>query len=214
MTIDRLHVLWSDAVEHRRQVIGELSRANGLFTFAYTDAGTTDALPEFRGATSRSAARLFATFSERIPSKRRQDRELILSELGLVDPADDFEVLALSGGMLVTDRVELAEVRDIGDTFERPLKFRVAGARRYPEFPELVAGETFTVDVEPDNEFDPNACRLLRASGCCAGYIPLSYTPAVKAFVQTGGKLSVCLLRSAMLPHQPRPQWIAELKAI
>jgi hypothetical protein len=45
---------------------------------------------------------------------------------------DPFEILAASGGIQMTDRIELAEHRAEGDDLSVPLFIRVAGTRYYP----------------------------------------------------------------------------------
>ncbi len=155
MTIDRLQVLWIDGDRRERHRIGRLSRAVGVYTFVYGDV--TEAMahgflppPEFPDLTKTyTAARLFSTFADRVPSKRRPDRLRILGALGLDATADEFDILARSGGILATDSLELAEDRDAGDDLTHPLVFRVGGARHFPQARPLEIGEALGVAREP-----------------------------------------------------------------
>ena len=118
---DRLCVLWTDR-EGQRWDIGELWRSpEGDYAFGYRldllrqakEAGFR-LLPEFpdpRGldAPYRSA-RLFSTFSQRVPSPKRADYKQMLEAWG-VESKDPLEILSRSGGVLHTDRLELAAYR-------------------------------------------------------------------------------------------------------
>ena len=224
MTIETLQVLWIDEDRRERFIIGSLRREPEGFVFTYGDLtgakrhGFTP-LPEFPDSDREYASReLFATFSERLPDPRRPDYARFLSELGLEAPAAAFEILARSGGMLATDRIELAEERSVGDDFTRPLVFQVRGTQHHlkPEDRPLSPGEELRVGREPTNGYDPHACPLLRDDDAKVGFVPKSYSLAVAAAVDRGLSLRVTIRRSVILPRQSdpagsRPTWIAEL---
>lgn len=65
-------------------------------------------LSEFPVATKLyESESLFSTFAQRIPSKKRPDYSTLLKRWGLTDSATDFEILAASKGVLLTDCIEL-----------------------------------------------------------------------------------------------------------
>lgn len=223
--IDTLQVLWIDEKLRERHPVGTLRRENGRFVFTYGDLVDATAhgfspLPEFRDASREYVStRLFATFAERLPSIRRSDRGRILSELGLDEPADDFEILARSGGTLATDRLELAERRVPGDTFDRPLIFQVRGTQfhQQPVDRPLIAGEDLRPEQDPTNAFDSHACPLVRMDGTRVGFVPKAYSAAVAAALRAGIRLRVTLQGSVLLPRQQppsgsEPTWIARLE--
>lgn len=117
MIIDHLFVLWADR-EGCRHLIGHLRRAAGRFMFWY-DANLAIAeahgfvrlfaFPELRDEERPyEASYLFAVFAERTPHRRRPDFAEMLAEWGVERADDPFEILAKSGGRLMTDRLELA----------------------------------------------------------------------------------------------------------
>lgn len=226
MTINTLQVLWIDEDRRERHPIGVLRREAGRYHYEYRDLSKASEhgfglLPEFPDATRvYTSPKLFATFAERLPDSRRSDRARIFSDLGLSDPADEFDILARSGGTLATDRVELAEERSIGDTFERPLVFQIRGTQYHPQPDDrpLLVGETLRILREPDNKWDADACVLLREDGLRAGFVPKAYSTAVAAAHDAGRSLVVVLLRSVLLPRQQpptgsEPTWMAELRS-
>ena len=221
MTIERLQVLWIDDDRRARHRIGRLSRAAGVYSFAYVEDVTSAAqkgftpLPEFPDlARVYTAPKLFVTFADRVPSKKRPDRERIVTALGLAADAGDFDILARSGGILATDSVELAEDRDPDDDLCRPLTFRVAGARRYPQTRPLTVGEALTVTHEAANEYDHDACVLVRETGEKAGYIPKAYSDLVARACDAGRHLRVELIAAVSLEAQPDPQWVATMAVL
>jgi len=227
MTIDTLQVMWIDADRRERHRVGSLRRDGGTFRFAYDDLTTAIEhgfahLPEFPASSREYASdRLFATFADRLPDPRRSDRGRMVAELGLEEPADDFDLLARSGGTLATDRIELAEHREVGDRFERPLTFQVRGTQYNPTPADqpLVPGEVLTVQCDPRNEYDEYACELHRGDGLRVGFVPKSYAEVVAAAVHAGLPLRVVLLHSILLPRQQpptgsEPTWIAEIRAV
>lgn len=219
VTIDRLQVLWIDESRRGRHPVGELRRENGRFLFEYGDIAEAVAsgfapLPEFREIGRKYASdRLFATFAERIPSTRRSDRVRILRSLNLIDSADDFEILARSGGALATDRVEVVETRSVGDDFKRPLAFPIAGTRHHPLKTPLVPNEQLAVVSVSTNPYDTNACELRRSTGELAGFVPRAFSEAVAHALGGGIPLQVAVLRSIRDPKSEEPRWIGLLAA-
>lgn len=188
-TIDRLDVIWRDTrpgqTEGRRWVIGRLSRSeSGTFHFRYAPelaeakAAGFALLPEFYDPEADyEAHHLFPTFAKRIPSPKRSDAQKMLQSWGLADLGDPMMVLARSGGVLETDRLELAEHRPIDDDLKRPLIFRIAGQKHVPVPASIKAGDSVTLVRAPNNEHDRNAVEVHVSAGQKVGWVPRQYAP-------------------------------------
>src|SRR5262245_60375287 len=129
--------MWRDE-ENSRHKIGQLWREGGGFRFVYeamlpTTFKPLAEFPEHRDETRPYESNyLFATFAERIPSPKRHDAQSILESWGVEHPDDHLEILARSGGIQVTDWIELSEWRAPDDDLSTPLLVRVAGTRHHP----------------------------------------------------------------------------------
>jgi hypothetical protein len=129
----RLWVLWGEPIEGRRRCIGELWRDAEGYAFSYVDevqaarAEGFRMLPEFPELNDVEApyrARyLFPTFAQRIPSPKRRDFDAIMASWGVAHADNPLEVLAASGGVQMTDRIELSEHRPADDDLAVPLFF-------------------------------------------------------------------------------------------
>lgn len=185
MAIDRLVVIWGDPQQGNRHLIGKLTRSEGMFRFWYEDDLTSartrgfQMLPEFpehRGAGRPYVERyLFPLFGERIPAPSRPDAKQMMRAWGVDHPDDQFEVLAKSGGIRATDRLELAEYRAADDDLVRPLEFRIASRRFLTEPAPLAIGDAVSLRREPDNDADPQAV-IVDRNERRAGYVPRQYT--------------------------------------
>lgn len=108
-------VLWKD-LKGLRRVIGDLWRtSDGGYAFGYRDDLPSAGegwlgLIEFPEHRTYRASYLFPTFAQRIPGPGRPDRIALLRAWGVVNEDDDLEILARSGGVQETDRIELAEL--------------------------------------------------------------------------------------------------------
>lgn len=219
--IDRLFVLWSDpgqVREGQRHVIGELWRdAREGFAFAYAAdlSGATKAgfspggeFPELRHAEQPYRSRhLFWTFAERIPSPRRPDYRQLMESWGVQQPDDQFEVLALSGGVQTTDRLELAEYRADDDDLTDVLRFRLAGERHCAGVEELAAGDSLELRVEPENKFDSHATQVLFRGDQKIGYVPVQYAKIFSALLRQWRRLEARAERRLLLPAE-RGRWV------
>lgn len=217
--IDRLFVLWSDPEKGRRHVVGHLERRGGAFRFWYDDDlslaesrgfARLPAFPELRHEADAYEARyLFASFAERIPSRSRPDTAAMFEEWGVVHPDDQLEILARSGGVRATDRIELAEYRALDDDLSRPLEFRIA-ASKYVEGAELTAGEAVILERQPENEFDSCATIVVAHSGRRAGYVPKQHSALVARLLDAGTKIEGMTVRRLSLPDDAG-KWVVRI---
>lgn len=221
---DRLYVLWSEPPsDRRRHVIGQLWRDHdGSFFFGYE--GGTEALedrgfvplaefPERRlvDAPYRSEV-LFSTFAQRIPSPKRPDYHRILESWGVRDPSDPLEILAMSGGVQATDRLELAEYRTITDDLTVPLHFRVAGERFYDGAAKLHPAERVELRREPSNPVDPSATLVVAMAGERVGHVPRQYCALMAHLLDAGRELDATAVRRLTVPED-RDRWVIRVQA-
>lgn len=208
-TVDRLFVIWSEPTAGRRRVIGHLARSGGEFRFWYEDDLSNakacgfdllPAFPEYRTSSNPYVARyLFALFAERIPELTRRDATDLMDEWGVDHPDDQFEVLAKSGGIRATDRLELAEYREPDDSLVRPLEFRIAGRRFVSEPALLAVGDQISLRREPENEADPHAV-VLERNGRHAGYVPHQYARLLSGLLERAVILEAHVVRELIVP--------------
>lgn len=212
--IDRLFVLWCRPDDGTRYVVGQLWRERPDYCFAYDhrvgaalEAGFV-LLPEFselRHADDPYRSRyLFATFGQRIPPLQRPDFAALMAEWGVEHADDPFEILARSGGIQMTDRLELAEYRAPGDDLRAPLDFRIAGVRRAGE-PAMAIGQPVSFRREPDNTYDPCAVLVVDARGAKLGYVPRHYSDLFARALDSGVALSGEITRQLVVPES---KWI------
>lgn len=219
---DRLFVVWAIPGVYRH-VVGELWRAEGLFFFAYKAELLPKAIragfqlltefPEAKdGAHPYQAPYLFRTFQQRIPSPARADHQQILQSWGVVHQEDPFEVLAMSGGVLLTDRVELSEYRAADDDFERPLLFRLAGQSHYRDAAaDLMAGTALGLQTRPQTPSDQFATVVLIAEdGRQVGWVPREYSQLVASQLERGSTFEARVERHLVLPEE-RGRWVVRL---
>jgi len=222
VTIDHLLVIWSAPSDGGRHVVGHLARrrAGSMFHFWYEDdlsaavsKGFTflPAFPEHRRIDAPYEARyLFATFADRVPSAQRADAARMLASWGVEHPDDQFEVLAKSGGLRATDRIELAEYRGADDPLVEPLEFRVAGMKHVSPDSRgaLVVGAMLGFEREPSNPHDPSATIVARtADGIRAGYVPRQYSAMIANLLDLGVALDAVAVRELVLPDDA-PRWV------
>lgn len=220
--IDRLFVLWCEPAHGRRHVVGHLSRSVTGARFWYQPdlsramADGFDYLPAFpshRGEDQPYEARyLWSTFADRIPSPKRPDAKEILERWGVAGSDDQFEILARSGGLRATDRIELAEYRAANDRLAVPLEFRVAGMSfvEPQQRARMSVGVRLRLVREPDNVVDPCAAALFSDDGMRAGYVPRQYSELIASLVDAGVQLDVQTVRTLLVPDDVG-RWIVRV---
>jgi len=219
---DHLFTLWRDPGDGTRHVVGELWRDSQGYGFAYLDDLTQPVargfqeLSEFPVRRGRAepyrAEYLFPSFAQRIPDPRRTDRTQILSAWGVEHPDDPMEILARSGGVQLTDRIELAEYRAGHDTLERPLEFRVSGMRFQPDALQaaLRPGAAISLLRDPTNRHDPHASLVLVHDETRVGYVPRQYSAMVARLLDAGVALDGVIVRKLLLPAETG-RWVVRL---
>jgi hypothetical protein len=147
---------------------------------------------------------LFPTFAQRIPSPKRRDFDAIMASWGVVHPDNPLEVLAASGGVQMTDRIELSEHRPADDDLAVPLFFRVAGTRHYAAAEQVRAEMGLKLVREPGNEHDGYASMLVTSDERLIGYVPKQYSRIVARALDAGHLLETVAVRWLAVPGAPR----------
>ena len=213
--------MWGEPEGGRRLTIGELWQDDQGFAFGYgheIDRATEKGfrlLPEFPvrrelDSPYRSAY-LFATFAQRIPSPRRPDFEQILESWGVHAGDSPLEILARSGGVQMTDRIELAEYRPDDDQVEQPLVLRVAGMRHYQGAGHLEEGEAVLLQREPHNSHESCATAILTKGGEKVGYVPQQYSKLIARLLDAGVPLEAKTLRRLTEPADGG-RWLVQVR--
>jgi HIRAN domain len=216
--IRRLDVLWR-VPGHRRFRVGTLARDDdGNFCFEYAAPRELDEavaagfrrIPGLEPGESGvvRSAHLFATFAQRIPSPKRPDFDRLIEQWSVRDPGDAFEILARSGGLLLTDHLELSEHRDDDDDLSIPLSFVVAGMR-YGDDSEATRarpGDPVLLTREAANASDPWAVQV-SWSGARLGYVPRQYARLVASLLEAGARLDAVIERRLLVPNEG-PRWV------
>ncbi len=220
---DHLFTLWRDPHDGTRHVVGELWREAMGYRFAYvqdlafaTARGFSE-LSEFpRQATTGGEFRaryLFPTFAQRIPHPQRKDRRALLDAWGVENADDPMEILARSGGVQLTDRIELAEYRGPEDPLTRALEFRVSGERFQPEASgvALTPGERVTLRRDAENPHDPCASVVLVRGDLRLGFVPRQYSTLMAGLIAANVELEGTLVRRLRLPAEAG-RWVVRVQ--
>lgn len=215
--IERLFVIWrAPPGDGTRHVVGELG-GKDPFWFRYSPdleqafkAGFPG-FPEFpltKADSIYKSSHLFATFRQRIPSSRRPDFSRLMTAWGIEDPhAPQLEILARSGGFLLTDRIELAEYRAADDELGTPLRIRVAGQKYYQDpDAQLALDVVVRFRREPDNKHDSQAVEVL-SHNSKLGYVPRQYSAIFARLLDAGAPLVGKTERRLLVPGEAR-RWV------
>lgn len=194
--------LWRDALGYGFSFEPDLERALAEGFTPPGELSQEDEKPPLR------SQHLFATFAQRIPHRQRPDFDVMMRSWGVVDTDDPFEILAKSGGILMTDRLELAEYRSPTDPLDRPLEMRIAamehGARQ-----SLTIGETVTLRRELENPADSAAVQLIDGNRQLVGYVPRQYSSLVARILDAGDPLRAVIVRELLAPEG---RWVARVE--
>lgn len=188
---DYLYLIWKSEQSRKQYIIGQLTK-NTCYEFRYFDEvhsaiedGFTPLICFQDLNMVYSSQKLFAVFESRLPDEKRRDIQIILNNYGLKE-YDAYMLLKQSGARLPIDN--LAFIDPIFDTSEKFSRtFFLAGVRHYInchgneccDSIEITRGDELFLQREPDNEYDPNAVKVLNVSEQLIGYIPRYYSESV-----------------------------------
>jgi hypothetical protein len=124
----------------------------------------------------------------------------MMLQWGVTNPDDQFEVLAKSGGIRATDRLELAEYRAPDDDLVHPLELRIASRRHIHDPAPIAIGDTLLLRPEPENLSDPRAV-VIEHKGQRAGYVPRQYTALIGRSLDRGIGFIARVVRQLVVPE-------------
>jgi hypothetical protein len=217
MSVERLFVMWRRPSDGTRHIVGELWREAEGYGFVYRAQlplsegfSLMPEFPEHRVAPkSYRAPYLFPTFAQRVPSPARADLAELAQAWGVERLDDPLEILARSGGVQATDRIELSEYRPEDDQLEQPLEMRIAGATHYDQG-VLSAGDRLELRRETNNIHDPLATLFVFRDDKKIGYVPRQYAAMIARLLDTGVALCASAVRRLSLPADAG-RWIARV---
>lgn len=218
----RLFVLWRAPDDGTRIPIGELWREPLGFAFGYVDDLQLAFDRGFRLLTEfpdhltchapYRSPYLFPTFAQRIPSPKRPDYQAILESWGVEQGDDPLEILASSGGIQATDRLELAEYRASDDDLSDPLLFRIAGMKYQAGQAELHVGDRLELLRQTGNPHDPDATLVLTRNGIRVGYVPRQYSRLIAGILGSGRALVTVVVRELTVPADTG-RWVVQVSS-
>lgn len=205
---DYLYLIWKDSQTRKNYIVGELSK-NGQYEFRYTrevneaiNAGF-DLLISFDelGKTYTNDT-LFPTFSSRLPDKKRRDLDKILKKYNL-DTFDEYALLKKSGARLPIDTLEFIDPIFLNNGEENIDRFfYVAGVRHYLGCSgdecymaiDINPSDDLYLELEPSNEYDNKAVKILNINNEHIGYLPRYYSESVVELLKEGFKYKLIVV--------------------
>jgi hypothetical protein len=196
---DYLYLVWKEPKTRRQYTIATLSK-NGQYEFEY-GLEVEEAIQKgfklmiaFKELEKKyESKRLFASFSSRIPDRRRRDIDVILKKYDLVE-YDEYELLKKSGGRLPIDN--LGFIDPIMNNGENPIErsFYVAGSGHHLgcekkdclKSIELKIGSKLYLKFENTNKHDVNAIEIIDYREKRVGYIPRYYNCEIRKLLNEG----------------------------
>lgn len=228
--VDTLYVGWQDRASRLWFPVGRLGLDDeDRYVFDYLrGARVARRKTEFRGIAqfpdfeeSYRSEELFPFFRNRVKSSRREDSEEELRRLGLAEPdvaLRPFDILSRSYGRRVTDRFEIYPPPRIEEgavelTFftrgVRHLDTETADRWQSGQEPD----EPFRLVSEADNEYDPDALRIVDADGCDMGYLPRYYTTSFTKLLDGDVDYSLILRQFNPDPSYPQHRFLLDFTA-
>lgn len=201
---DYIYLVWKEPMSRRQYTIAKLSK-NGKYEFKYDfdikeamDKGF-ELLVAFNDIDKTyESDRLFASFSSRIPDRRRKDIDKILNKYKLSE-YNEYELLKKSGGKLPIDNLEFID--PIINNGENPIKrsFYIAGTRHYlgckgnecVKSLDVNLNERLYLNPNPNNKYDKYAIEILNEGKKLIGYIPRYYSEELSKLLENGANYSI-----------------------
>ncbi len=198
---DYLYLIWKEPATRRNYVVGQLSK-NSQFEFSYgfeinhaIEKGFK-LLPSFEDVDRvYKSDTLFPTFSSRLPDRKRRDIGRILAKYDL-ETFNEYKLLKRSGAKLPIDNLEFIDPLFPEDMDEKKeiRSFYIAGIRHYigcdgedcNKAVNLNVGDELILQLEPTNEFDKYAIKILDKRGKHIGYLPRYYSENLTNYLKAG----------------------------
>ncbi|WP_298839056.1 HIRAN domain-containing protein [Clostridium sp.] len=196
---DYIYLVWKEPKTRRQYIVGQLSR-NGQFEFNYGFEVNEAIERDFKLLISFDDIKktyksdiLFPVFSSRLPDKKRNGIDKILYKYGM-EEYDGYKLLKRSGARLPIDNLEFIDPILDDDNGDVKRIFYLAGPRHYigcngencAKALDLNAGESLQLVLEPQNEYDKNAIKIVNENNVNIGYVPRYYNGCVAELINKG----------------------------
>ncbi|QGT99510.1 hypothetical protein SYNTR_0917 [Candidatus Syntrophocurvum alkaliphilum] len=201
---DYLYLIWKDPISRRNFIVGQLSK-NSQYEFSYghevkkaIEKGFELLIPFDDIDKVYKSDTLFPTFSSRLPDSKRRGIEKILAKYDLTN-FDEYKLLKKSGAKLPIDTLEFIDPIPEKPNGKVKRVFYIAGVRHCigcdgyncEKNNYLNLGDQLSLELEPTNEYDENAIKILDKQGSHVGYIPRYYSKGVIRFLKNGATYEV-----------------------
>jgi len=207
---DRLLLSWQTPSERLRMLVAELIRngdddANLVYLKESEDFSRAQSLgfkyyPGFDDIEKDVHKNVLSSFMKRLPPRSRGDFSRFLDALRIKpeakDEISDFALLGYSGAKLPDDDFTVIHpFKNASPPFE--LLLPVRGYRHYQEqlpLTELSEDMQADFEAEPDNEFDPEAIKVV-INGVRVGYVSRGLTGSFHKWIQSDLTISAYVER-------------------
>jgi hypothetical protein len=190
----KLWLVWKDPNTRQRFVVGRLwydfkyyfqyfqvKDQNGINNFGLDLAEEFGfrKLEPFQDLHVYSNRTLFQVFNRRLPDRTRPDFDILVKEYRLNPDCTPLELLEATGGRLATDTLEFVTPFTFEESGKFDIDFYIAGWRYYNGesiFDELKNGTPLKLSLDPTNQYDPFAIKVLGPGDVMLGYVPVYYS--------------------------------------
>ncbi|NMB18890.1 MAG: DNA-binding protein [Erysipelothrix sp.] len=194
---DYLYLIWKEPISRRNYIVGQLSK-NSQYEFSYghevDDAiknGFELLIPFNEIDEVYKSDTLFPTFSSRLPDSKRRGIERILAKYDLKE-FDEYKLLKRSGARLPIDSLEFIDPIFEEHNGEVERNFHIAGVRHYlgcdgencEKALFLKRGDSLRFELEPTNDYDKNAIKIVDSKKNHVGYLPRYYSKSVIKYLK------------------------------
>jgi len=204
---DYIYLIWKEPNTRRNYIVGQLSK-NGQYEFSYGHE-VEDAIKEgfellipFNDINKvYKSDTLFSIFSSRLPDKKRRGIEKVLSKYGLQE-YEEYKLLKRSGARLPIDSLEFID--PILGEFQGKIArtFYIAGVRHQMFCKgedcntalDLKISDKLKIELNPENEHDKYAIKIVDPTGVLIGYLPRYYSESMTNLLKQGAKYDCTVL--------------------
>ena len=202
---DSIQVIWKEPNSRRQYVVGEILK-NGKYEFSYgyevkeAIKNGFELLISFKDLEKTYYNdKLFPSFANRLPDKKRRGIENILKRYDL-DQFDEYELLKRCGAKLPTDNLEFIDPipRDL-EKNEIIRYFFIAGVRYYIGCKGNLCDKTIEIDEmqelrlvrDNNNKYEKYAIRVYDLENNHIGYVPRYYSENISNLLENNYKYNL-----------------------
>ncbi|KAF1085004.1 HIRAN domain protein [Sporotomaculum syntrophicum] len=196
---DFIYLIWKEPGTRRNYIVGQLSK-NSQYEFSYghevkeaIQKGFELLIPFEDINKVYKSDTLFPAFTSRLPDKKRRGIEKILSKYGLQE-YDEYKLLKKSGAKLPIDNLEFIDpiFKDSGNIKRI---FYIAGeGEDCNKALYLEVGHNLKLELEPKNQHDKYAIKIVDSRGNHVGYMPRYYSESLTSILKKGARYKCTVL--------------------